>query len=365
GLLLLDEPTAHLDPAATRAFLARLSTLPHPMVIVEHKLEQVVSWIDRVVVLAHGGIVPDGPPGDVCGDRADELERLGVWLPPATRLARSAGLPASILTLENLIDAVRGDIGQARAVLDALPPPRPPMPVSVGSVHDGAPPPATEQSAAEPAVSVSHLSYVYAGGDAPALDEVSLRVPARYFVAIVGGNGSGKTTLALHLAGILDPPRGSVRLFGRDVATLAAVEIAQDVGYVFQNPEHQFVSETVLDEVAYTLRARRSDAGRPGAAAVRRRAPIPPQPGSETALERGHRARRPAAGAHSRRTDVRPGRADERAAPRVVSHPQRGGPDDRDDHARSRSRLALRALDRRLRRRPRRACRAVDGPRLA
>jgi energy-coupling factor transport system ATP-binding protein len=70
-------------------------------------------------------------------------------------------------------------------------------------------------------------------------------------VAIVGANGAGKSTLARLLAGIPRPPRGVVFVNGEDAATVPAARLAQDVGYVFQYPEHQFVGQTVLDDVAY------------------------------------------------------------------------------------------------------------------
>src|SRR5206468_12087593 len=72
-----------------------------------------------------------------------------------------------------------------------------------------------------------------------ALAEVSLAIRPGEFVALVGRNGSGKTTLAKHLNGLLEPTEGAVRLEGRDLRGLALEELAQRVGYVFQDPDHQ------------------------------------------------------------------------------------------------------------------------------
>jgi energy-coupling factor transporter ATP-binding protein EcfA2 len=82
-------------------------------------------------------------------------------------------------------------------------------------------------------------------------------VPAGSFVAVVGPNGAGKSTLAAHLIGAIRPPAGTVRLFGRDVRTTPPETLARLVGYVFQNPEHQFVARTVYEELAFGLRVRR------------------------------------------------------------------------------------------------------------
>src|SRR5439155_11201036 len=95
----------------------------------------------------------------------------------------------------------------------------------------------------------------------PALRDVSLAIPRGSFFAIVGPNGAGKSTLASHLVGSIRPAPGTVRLFGRDARDLRSSELTQLIGYVFQNPEHQFVASTVFEELAFGLRVR----GRPEA----------------------------------------------------------------------------------------------------
>ena len=87
------------------------------------------------------------------------------------------------------------------------------------------------------------------------LADASLRIRAGEFVAVAGPNGAGKTTLLQALAGIVAPPRGTVAVDGRDVAALRVRELRDRIGYVFQNPEHQFLATTVHDELALELRA--------------------------------------------------------------------------------------------------------------
>jgi energy-coupling factor transport system ATP-binding protein len=70
-------------------------------------------------------------------------------------------------------------------------------------------------------------------------------------VAVVGANGAGKSTLARSIAGILRPPPGTIYVNGQDAAEIALSTLAREVGYVFQYPEHQFVGQTALDDVAY------------------------------------------------------------------------------------------------------------------
>jgi energy-coupling factor transporter ATP-binding protein EcfA2 len=75
-------------------------------------------------------------------------------------------------------------------------------------------------------------------------------------VALLGRNGSGKTTLARTLMGINPPPKGAIDLSGRDLASLDPASVSAEIGYVFQNPDHQFVTDRVDEEVAYGLRVR-------------------------------------------------------------------------------------------------------------
>jgi len=103
-------------------------------------------------------------------------------------------------------------------------------------------------------VEVSDLAYAYPDGNV-ALRGTSLRVEKGDFYAILGPNGSGKTTLARHLVGLARPQQGTVRVLGEDVARVPARELNSRVGYVFQNPEHQFVTLSVYDELAFSLRA--------------------------------------------------------------------------------------------------------------
>jgi energy-coupling factor transport system ATP-binding protein len=241
-VLLLDEPTAHLDPQGTLEFFETLGhAAPASLLLVEHKLEHVVSLVTRVVALSpEGRVLAEGLPATVFGAQAPLLEATGIWLPPATRIARQAGLESGILTYDHLATAVRRSPNAARKVAQVLPVPR--HPVAPGG----------------DALTVSALSYTYPRGER-ALHDITLHVTAGDFLGLVGANGSGKTTLALHLVGILPPPAGRVKVLGQDMAGIPPRQIPSLIGYVFQNPEHQFIAETVLEEVLHTLRQRGLD----------------------------------------------------------------------------------------------------------
>lgn len=107
----------------------------------------------------------------------------------------------------------------------------------------------------EPIISVERVSYTYDGGgpgEVEALLDVSVRVDAGEFVAIIGHNGSGKSTLAKHMNAILLPTRGDVHVLGMNTRDQSKLwNIRQAVGMVFQNPDNQIVATTVEEDVAF------------------------------------------------------------------------------------------------------------------
>jgi energy-coupling factor transport system ATP-binding protein len=228
GVLLLDEPTANLDPegaALVRDVLRRvLDRLGATMILVEHRVAEIVRLVDRVVVLGRGGsVIADGLPRDVFSRRGEELAAAGVWVPGVT-------LPA--------------------------PPQRPrPLPQTL--------------------VMADQVGFTYPGRPWPAIARVDAQVRAGEALAIGGPNGSGKSTLAMLLAGLLRPRTGSV-VAGEALAPGRAHEplwrwparqLVQRIGTVFQDPEHQFLTGRVVDELA--LGPLRAGAGE---AVARRRA---------------------------------------------------------------------------------------------
>src|SRR5699024_6850986 len=81
------------------------------------------------------------------------------------------------------------------------------------------------------------------------LDGVNLEINAGSFVSIVGKNGSGKSTLLEIMAGVLQPNSGQVSMHGKPLHKWAEGELRKKMGFVFQNPEHQFITDTVYDEI--------------------------------------------------------------------------------------------------------------------
>jgi energy-coupling factor transport system ATP-binding protein len=94
------------------------------------------------------------------------------------------------------------------------------------------------------------LRHIYPGG-VEALKDINLSFERGTKVAIIGQNGSGKTTLAKHFNGLLRPTSGKVFVNGIDTSSRSVGELAREVGYVFQNPNHQLFSKTVKEEIEF------------------------------------------------------------------------------------------------------------------
>ncbi|AQS58653.1 energy-coupling factor ABC transporter ATP-binding protein [Desulforamulus ferrireducens] len=103
-----------------------------------------------------------------------------------------------------------------------------------------------------PVIEINGLSFGYEFGDS-VLKDIHLAIFPGEMVALVGQNGAGKTTLVKHLIGLLRPPVGKVKVGGLDVANSRISTLARQVGYVFQNPDHQIFHDTVQAEVAFGL----------------------------------------------------------------------------------------------------------------
>ncbi|HVF98582.1 MAG TPA: ABC transporter ATP-binding protein, partial [Chloroflexia bacterium] len=246
SVLVLDEPTANLDPAGTSDFFKLLSHLKAggiSVLIIEHKLDELVEQVDSIAVLDwEGKIAIDGTARQVLEEGRELLERLGVWLPQVSELANR------LLDRGVELQPYPHTVDEAVAAIGALIPNFDPTPhVEVRKA---------DQTDRSTLISVNALSYRYPEG-ALALRNANLTVKEGDFYALLGPNGSGKTTLAKHLVGLLRPQTGSLMLAGEDVRRIPPARLNREVTYVFQNPEHQFVALTVFDELAYSLRAAR------------------------------------------------------------------------------------------------------------
>ncbi|GAA4195369.1 ATP-binding cassette domain-containing protein [Gryllotalpicola kribbensis] len=218
GLLLLDEPTANLDPAGVAEVRASVGSAVRAsgatLVVVEHRVAVWRDLVTRVVVIgADGRLLADGNPDRVLAARGDELAAAGVWLPGRPVLPSLAVRPAR----ERLLSATGLGVGRPGA-----------QPVAEG------------------------IEFALGAGEA---------------VVVSGPNGVGKSTTALTLGGLLAPRKGAVTAAPQLAAGAASApirwssrELLTRIGSVFQNPEHQLLASTVRAELAVGPRALRLSA---------------------------------------------------------------------------------------------------------
>jgi energy-coupling factor transporter ATP-binding protein EcfA2 len=219
-VLVLDEPTSALDPSAAEEVLAAITRLVHDLgvtvLMAEHRLERVLQYADRVIVLTGDGSVRAGPPARMMADA--ELA------PPVVQLGRLAGwtpLPLSVRDARRMAAPLR----------TRLPKPSPPARPDVG--------PSVLQT--------RRLSVRY--GDVIAVREVDLALRAGEVCALMGRNGAGKSSLLWALQGSGSRTSGTVSVGGPDPAALGPRAARALVGLVPQSAADLLYLDTVAAEL--------------------------------------------------------------------------------------------------------------------
>ncbi len=255
SVLVLDEPTAQLDPAGTTAVADLLEALARggtAVLCAEHD-PAVLGRMDRCLVLDHGREIALDRPGTALALAADLA---GLSPPTLVRLARDASLDlghafdeAAVAEGLRAWAATGGPSGERAAGAVPAPVADPSSgPPAVAADPDGAWTPGRDRPPVR--ISVDGLVHRYPGG-VEAVRGVSLAIEPGEAVAVLGQNGSGKTTLVKHLDGLLRPDAGRVLLDGAPTDDRSVAELARTVGFVFQNPDDQLFERSVEREVAF------------------------------------------------------------------------------------------------------------------
>ncbi len=228
--LLLDEPSALLDPEGRRTIWEAVRNVSdrRTIVIVEHRIEEVIDWVDRVIVFqADGSLVADGPAESIFRRHRNQLREYGIWYPEAWS---DAYAPITESKSPALADPIEDQADCPNSSAPRL------------------------ESELQPLLRLEQFSVLRGGKEACRVDS-AIVLPGD-LIAVTGPNGAGKSSLLLGLMGLL-PRRGLCRYGeylpeGRRAEREAA---AKHMAFVFQNPEFQFVTNRVLDEVSFTLRS--------------------------------------------------------------------------------------------------------------
>lgn len=237
-VIILDEPTANLDPLSSSDLVDTIARLkkerPFTLIVVEHKLDDWVELIDRCLVLdSSATILFDGTPEQCFGEFAPFLKKEGIWLPKVVEAAltakKSGVYKGERLPLRNheLLSGLENPDAFFKKEIKTMP-------------------------NSEPILEVNGL---YARGH---LKNVSLTIHKGELTALVGANGSGKTTLSKCLAGLVPLSQGEIHFLDVPLSKWKEKDLFQLLGYVFQNPEHQFITDSVYEEISFGLEHRAS-----------------------------------------------------------------------------------------------------------
>lgn len=248
SILLLDNPTSNLDPVGEDETYQtiremRLNNPELTIVLAEHRPDSIVDLADRLIVIDKGRVIESGEPRRVYSSLGMQLkDDYGVFLPQTTEFAielkrRNYKIKETPLSVEEVVSAVLDlDINWIENKPEQL--------------EQGNP----ESQIKTDVVNISDVHFSYQTG-VKAVNGASLSISEGEFVCFVGENGSGKTTLAKLMVGLLKPSNGTIELFEKDLQSIPLQELLGSVGYVFQYPDHQFITNNVYDEIAFSLRA--------------------------------------------------------------------------------------------------------------
>ena len=239
-ILVLDEPTSELDPQGAEEVLSIIRRLNDELgltvILIEHRLERVIHFVDRFIVMEQGRVLADGPPGEVLCSNYDKLVKAGLGIPPLISLVHA--LQDRGMVIERMPLTVK----DGRKVLS-------PVFCSSGKKI----PSIAYSPKNDPVIEVKNIWFTYRRPEA-ILKEVNLTVNKGEFIAVMGRNAAGKSTLIKHFNGLLKPARGKVLVKGLDTQKATVAELARHVGFVFQNPNDHLFARTVEEELVFTLK---------------------------------------------------------------------------------------------------------------
>lgn len=247
--IVLDEPTAMLDPNGRKEVLKTVEELRKrehvTVILITHYMEEVIG-ADRVIVMDQGHVVMDGTTREIFS-QVELLKKYRLDVPQVTMLAhglkqRGLDIPDGILTTEELIEALekirngkkqdkKTYVGEAKPVIK-------------------------KERAEDPILKLEHIDYVYSAGTAyekRALKDINLSIYEGEFIGVIGHTGSGKSTMIQHLNGLMKATSGALYYNGENIygEKYNLRSLRNNVGLVFQYPEHQLFEIDVLTDVCF------------------------------------------------------------------------------------------------------------------
>ncbi|SFQ03037.1 ABC transporter ATP-binding protein [Salibacterium halotolerans] len=245
-VIIVDEPVAQLDPVHARDIYHTLQYLNREhgitIIVIEHHTEFIAEFAQSAVLMDAGTVKWKKPVADAMRSIKD-LQHHNILPPPVTRLAEAAGAEESDvpITLEEGANWFSSRVPAAS--------PRHIAPV---------PPGASEKTKIASFDRVTQGYKTVQKTFKWVFEELSLSFYEGERIALVGGNGAGKSSLLKMLTGILRPRKGNITAAGQPVARTSPEKIAEQVTYIYQNPEEMFIADNIRADIEYFLKARKS-----------------------------------------------------------------------------------------------------------
>lgn len=254
-VLVLDEPTAALDPASSKLIFDTLAEVRRAanitVVVIEQKVALLSTYCDRIAVLHQGKLAFCGTPEQVFAHAA-ELEAMGVNSPRTARIYNELK-SAHVLPEDQLLTL---SVDKTAALIGSLVSQHASNPLDTSACAEKSQNLHTARNLGThpgaPVVEMRDLSFSYAGTN-DGIAGINLAVWPGEIVGIIGQNGAGKTTLSKILCGLLRAQGGSARVADLNLGSAAVSKIAGHVATLFQNPDRQLCKNSVDDEVAFGL----------------------------------------------------------------------------------------------------------------
>lgn len=247
--IVLDEPTAMLDPNGRKEVLRTIEELRKKenvtVILITHYMEEVLG-ADRVIVMDKGHIVMDGTTREIFS-QVELLQQYRLDVPQVTLLAHALqkrGLPISdgILTVDELVEALE-TCEKSQVMAESKEKADDSMAIE-------------DDTTVKPILQLEHLHYIYSPKTAyekVALNDINLSIYEGEFVGVIGHTGSGKSTMIQHLNGLLKATDGAIYYRGENIyqEKYDMRELRNHVGLVFQYPEYQLFEADVLSDVCF------------------------------------------------------------------------------------------------------------------
>jgi energy-coupling factor transporter ATP-binding protein EcfA2 len=252
-VLVLDEPTSDLDPVGTQEVLNVLRMLNKQygmtIVLVEHKVDEVISWVDRVLLMDQGKIIVDSQPRKAFDDFS-RWTNVGVSIPQMVQVA--GALPdlfqsSTPLSVDEVYEALRGT-AYAQALMQR------------NEAIQGTNGHMLVSPAAQSILSWEAVDLAY--GPKQVLNDINLKILPEEWVAVIGANGSGKTSMASLAMGFQGPTRGTIRFRDQAVQAGKISCQAENIAFLFQAADNMLFGATVEKEFLFGFkyqRQRRAD----------------------------------------------------------------------------------------------------------